>query len=74
MEKSKLPLSNKTDFQIFCITLSVPINIIFFITSCFFTLGLMINKDWNFMYSVIGIIVFGMNTKSIFALMDYPDV
>jgi len=69
----KLPLSNKTDFQAFCIVMAVPINFLLFIASLLVTIGLLFNRDWNFGYGILGIIVFGMNTKSILALMDYPD-
>ena len=71
--KSKMPLRNKTEFQMFCIVISIPANFLLFIFSCFLTVGMMINKDWNFIYGVIAIVLFGLNTKSIMSLMDYPD-
>ncbi len=73
MKKEKYPISNKTEFQAFCIVISIPLNFILFLVSCLVTLGMLLNKDWNFIYGVIGIFIFGINTKSIFSLMDYPD-
>lgn len=72
-KKYKYPLTNKTEFQMMCIVLSIPTNFILFIASCFATLGMLIGKDWNFIYGVLSTILFGMNIKSISSLMDYPD-
>ena len=72
MNKEKLPLKNKTNFEVICIFLATGLNSMFFILSVISTIALIINRNWDFLYSVLGIILFGINTKSLFALMDYP--
>lgn len=69
----KFPLKNKTEFQCMCIVLSIPLNLMLCIFSAFYTIACLANMDWNFGFGVLGVVIFGMNTKSIFALMDYPD-
>lgn len=69
----KYPLKNKTEFQVFCIIMSIPFNLLLFLVFIFYTIAMLLNRDWSFFYGILGIILFGINTKSIFSLMDYPE-
>lgn len=71
--KNKKPLINKSMMDTLNITLSIPMNAIVFIFSTIATLGMFFNRDWSFVWT-LGIVVYsGINLRSIFSLMDYPD-